>query len=283
MAAIAHEHGHAADRRQHLRHAVPCRPFEYGADIVVHSATKFIGGHGTSIGGVIVDGGQVRLGRSGKFPRLTEPDPAYHGVRYTEAFGRWPTSSGPGSSCCATWAAAVAPSTPSCSCRGWRRCTCGWSGTRENALEVARYLEEHPAVEWVNYPGLERPRITRWRRGTCPGGRAPFSPSASAAAWRPGETSSKALKLFSHLANVGDAKSLVIHPASTTHQQLTPEEQRPPGSRPDWCGCRWAPSTSTISSRTWTRPWSGRRTDSGGSSGRGVPVRQTVRPSRLCR
>ncbi|MGE5591283.1 MAG: homocysteine synthase [Bacillota bacterium] len=210
-----------------------CRPFDFGADIVVHSATKFIGGHGTAIGGVIVDSGNFPWD-SGRFPGLTEPDPSYHGVRYVQDIGRaaYITKArvqllrDMGASLSTFNAFLFLQGLETLHLRMERHCT--------NTAEVARFLEGHPDVDWVSYPGLEshqqRHLAKKYLRNGYGGAILTFGIKGGREA---GKRFIDNLKLFSLLANVGDAKSLVIHPASTTHQQLTPEEQAASGVTED--------------------------------------------------
>ncbi len=211
-----------------------CRPIEHGADIVVASATKWIGGHGNSIGGVIVDSGNFDW-RSGRFPSFTEPAPGYHGLRFAEVFG----PDGPFGNIAFIIRArveglrdlgpALSPFNAHLLLLGLETLSLRVQRHVDNALELARWLQAHPAVAWVNYPGLpEHPYHERARRYLRHGFGSvlTFGVSGGAEAAR---RFIDAVELASHLANVGDAKTLVIHPASTTHQQLTAEEQRTAG------------------------------------------------------
>ncbi|MHB9026101.1 MAG: homocysteine synthase [Armatimonadota bacterium] len=209
------------------------RPFDWGADIVIHSMTKFLGGHGTSIGGIIVDSGRFDW-TNGNFPEFTEPDPSYHGLKFAETFGniayiikaRVQLLRDLGPALSPFNAFQILTGVETLSLRMQRHC--------ENALKVARFLETHPAVTWVNYPGLPShptyglaQKYLRNGHGAILG----FGIKGGAPA---GVKFINAAELLSHLANIGDAKSLVIHPASTTHQQLTPEEQVATGVTPDF-------------------------------------------------
>ncbi|MEW6487461.1 MAG: O-acetylhomoserine aminocarboxypropyltransferase/cysteine synthase family protein [Thermodesulfobacteriota bacterium] len=215
------------------------RPIEHGADVVVASATKFIGGHGTSIGGVIVDSGRFDWG-SGKFPEFTEPDPSYHGLKFWDVFGSFP---GLGNvafiiKARVQWLRDVGPALSPFNAfqflQGLETLPLRQKKHSENALVVARFLAAHPKVAWVNYPGLEghpsHALASRYLEGGF-GALVGFGIQGGLAA---GKKFIDSLKLFSHLANIGDAKSLVIHPASTTHQQLTREEQEATGVTEDY-------------------------------------------------
>jgi O-acetylhomoserine (thiol)-lyase len=215
------------------------RPLELGADIVVASATKYIGGHGTSIGGVIVDGGKFNWG-NGKFPDFTEPDPTYHGLKFWDVFGNFP---GMGNIAFIIKArvqllrdigASLSPFNAFQLLQGLETLTLRQERHCENALKVARYLSSHPSVAWVNYPGLPtNPNYLLAQRylGNKFGGLVGFGIKGGLES---GRKFINSVKLFSHLANIGDAKSLVIHLASTTHQQLTAEEQAATGVSPDY-------------------------------------------------
>jgi O-acetylhomoserine (thiol)-lyase len=215
------------------------RPIDHGADIIVASATKYIGGHGTSIGGVIVDAGKFRWD-NGKYPEFTEPDPSYHGLKFWEVFGNFP---GLGNVAFVIKArvqllrdigACLSPFNAFLFLQGLETLPLRQRQHCENALEIARYLKEHPLVSWVTYPGLaEHPShklaVKYLKKGF--GGLVGFGIKGGLEA---GRKFINAVKLFSHLANIGDAKSLVIHPASTTHQQLTPAEQAETGVTADY-------------------------------------------------
>jgi O-acetylhomoserine (thiol)-lyase len=216
------------------------RPIDYGADITVASATKYIGGHGTSIGGIIVDSGKFNWSSSGKFPEFTEPDPTYHGVKYWETFGSFP---GLGNIAFVTkvrvqllrdLGPALSPFNAFLFLQGLETLPLRQRKHSENALAVARYLKMHPLVSWVNYPGLEEhpshDLAVKYLKGSY-GGLVGFGIRGGMEA---GKSFIESVKLFSHLANIGDVKSLVIHPASTTHQQLTPEEQKETGVTEDY-------------------------------------------------
>ena len=209
-----------------------CRPFEHGADIVVHSATKFIGGHGTSIGGVIVSSGNFDFA-SGKFPEFTEPDPAYHGIQYVEALGpmayivkariQWLRDIGP----------AMSPFNAFLFLQGLETLHLRMPRHCENAMAVAKFLQGHQSVEWVNYPGLEDHPSAALAKKYLPQGAGAILNFGIKGGLEAGRKFIDSVKLLSLLANVGDAKSLVIHPASTTHQQLSESEQVAAGVSPD--------------------------------------------------
>jgi O-acetylhomoserine (thiol)-lyase len=215
------------------------RPFEHGADIIVSSATKYIGGHGTSIGGVIVDSGNFKW-NNGKFPEFTEPDPSYHGLVYWDALSNVP---GLGNvafilkvrvTLLRDTGAALSPFNAHEFLLGLETLPLRQHRHSENALTIARWLKKHPLVKWVTYPGLENdpsyPIASKYLKQGF-GGIVGFGIKGGLEA---GRKFIDSVKLLSHLANIGDAKTLVIHPASTTHGQLTPEEQQTTGVTEDY-------------------------------------------------
>ena len=211
------------------------RPFEHGADIVVHSLTKFIGGHGTSLGGIIVDSGNFDWAASGRFPDLTEPDPSYHGVAYVPAVGPLAYIIKARVQGIRDTGAAISPFNSFLILQGVETLPVRMERHSQNALAVAKFLNEHPKVSWVNYPGLPgHPAYETaqkyWHQGLY-GAILGFGVRGGLEA---GKTVIENVQLFSHLANIGDAKSLIIHPATTTHSQLTEEEQVSTGVTPDF-------------------------------------------------
>lgn len=233
VAAIAHNHGIPLIVDNTFPSPYLLRPIEYGADIVVHSATKFIGGHGTSIGGVIVDSGKFDWEASGRFPGLTEPDPSYHGVVYTEAVGPLAYIIKARVQLLRDLGSAISPFNSWLLLQGLETLHLRLERHSANALEVAKYLEQHPDVLWVSYAGLPSHPSYSLAQKYLPRGQGAiltFGIKGGAAA---GSKLIENVKLFSHLANVGDSKSLIIHPASTTHQQLSEEEQIAAGVNPE--------------------------------------------------
>ncbi|MFC4322374.1 homocysteine synthase [Litchfieldia salsa] len=209
-----------------------CRPIEHGADIVVHSATKFIGGHGTSIGGVIVDSGKFDWS-SGKFPGFTNPDPSYHGLVYSDALGPVAYIVKARVTLLRDTGACLSPFNSFLFLQGLETLHLRMERHVENAKAVAQYLEEHELVSWVNYPGLETNSYFSLAKKYLPKGAGSIFTFGIKGGVEEGKKFINSLKLFSHLANVGDAKSLVIHPASTTHQQLDEESQTKAGVTAD--------------------------------------------------
>ena len=251
LAALAHEHkipliiDNTFGAAGYL-----CRPIEWGADIVVQSATKWIGGHGTSIGGVIVDSGKFDWGASGKFPGYTQPSPGYHGLVYNDVFGpKGPFGNiqfiirarveglrdiGP----------ALSPFNSFLFLQGIETLSLRVERHCENALALAKWLERHPQVSWVSYPGLESHAHHQRARKYLKHGFGPVLSFGIKGGLEAGKKWINAVKLSSNLANVGDAKTLVIHPASTTHSQLSEAEQKSAGVLPD--GIRVSPGIEHI-------------------------------------
>jgi O-acetylhomoserine (thiol)-lyase len=209
------------------------RPIEWGADIVVNSATKFLGGHGTSIGGVIVDAGKFDWAASGRFKEFTEPDPSYHGLSYIQAFGPLSFIIKARIQGLRDTGAALSPFNAFLFLQGIETLHLRLERHSQNALAVARHLEKHPGVEWVNYPGLESSPYHARAKKYLPNGQGALITFGIKGGYEAGKKLIDALQLFSLVANIGDAKSLVIHPASTTHQQLSVEEQADTGVTPE--------------------------------------------------
>jgi O-acetylhomoserine (thiol)-lyase len=216
------------------------RPFDHGADVIIHSTTKFIGGHGTSIGGVIVDSGTFDWG-NGNFSQFTEPDPSYHGLRYWEVFGNFPDLGnvafilkarvqllrdlGP----------AMSPFNAFLFLQGLETLHLRMERHSVNAAAVAEFLSTHPNVTWVNYPGLpDHPQHSLAKKYHYRGLYGAILGFGIKGGMEAGKKFIDGVRLFSHLANIGDAKSLVIHPASTTHQQLSAEEKLDTGVTDDF-------------------------------------------------
>lgn len=233
LAEIAHEHGLPLIVDNTTPSPALCRPIEWGADIVINSATKFIGGHGTSIGGVIVDAGKFDWKASGRFPEFTEPDPSYHGVSYTEAFGNLAFILKARVQGLRDTGACLSPFNAFLLLQGAETLHLRLERHSDNALRVAKFLEQHEDVEWVNYPGLESSRYNELAKKYLPNGAGAIVTFGIRGGYEAGREFINSLNLFSLLANIGDAKSLVIHPASTTHQQLVEEEQRATGVTPE--------------------------------------------------
>jgi O-acetylhomoserine (thiol)-lyase len=215
------------------------QPFAHGADIIVSSATKYIGGHGTSIGGVIVDSGKFKW-NNGKFPEFTEPDPSYHGLKFWDDFGNFP---GLGNVAFIIKArvqllrdigAAMSPFNAFLFLQGLETLALRQRQHSENALEIAKFLKKHKLVTWVNYPGLPGGPNHKLAAKYLKNGFGGITGFGIKGGLEAGKKFINSVKMLSHLANLGDAKTLVIHPASTTHQQLTAEEQAATGVTADY-------------------------------------------------
>jgi O-acetylhomoserine (thiol)-lyase len=209
------------------------RPLEHGADIVVHSATKFIGGHGTAIGGVIVDGGTFDFGASGRHPSFTEADPSYHGLKYWEALGPGAFIAKVRVQGLRDIGPAISPFNAFLLIQGTETLSLRMERHVQNAQAVAEYLEDRDEVTWVAYPGLPSSKWYDRAQQLLPNGAGSILSFGIKGGATAGRAFVDALELHSHLANVGDVRSLVIHPATTTHSQLTEEEQATTGVTPD--------------------------------------------------
>lgn len=232
IAEIAHENGIPLIVDNTIPSPYLLRPIEHGADIVVHSATKFIGGHGTSIGGIIVDSGKFDWKASGKFPGFTEPDPSYHGLVYADALGPAAYITKVRVQLLRDMGAALSPFNAFLLLQGLETLHLRMERHSTNALAVAKYLESHPAVERVNYAGLESHPSYELAKKYMPKGAGAILTFEVKGGIEAGKKLINSVKLFSHLANIGDSKSLIIHPASTTHSQLDPEELALTGTTP---------------------------------------------------
>ncbi|MDD5155125.1 MAG: O-acetylhomoserine aminocarboxypropyltransferase/cysteine synthase [Candidatus Omnitrophica bacterium] len=212
------------------------RPFDFGVDIIVYSATKFIGGHGTSLGGLIVDSGKFDW-TNGKFPLISEPDPSYHGINFVEALkalGNIAYIIKARVTLLRDLGPAISPFNSFLLLQGLETLHLRLPRHAENALAVARYLKKHPKVSWVNYPGLEDSPEREKVKKYLPKGAGAILGFGIKGGLEAGKKFIDSLQLISHLANVGDAKTLAIHPATTTHQQLSAQEQLATGVTPDF-------------------------------------------------
>ena len=210
-----------------------CRPIEHGADIVVHSLTKYLGGHGNSIGGIIVDSGRFPWD-SGRFPEFVEPDQSYHGLKFYETFGELAFAVRARVRVLRDLGACISPFNAFLILQGIETLSLRMARHSENALTVAKFLAEHPKVAWVLYPGLSTHPSYELAKRYLPDGASGLVGFGIQGGMEAGRRFIESLKLFSHLANIGDARSLAIHPASTTHQQLNEKEQAAAGVTPDF-------------------------------------------------
>jgi len=232
LAKIAHE----AEVPLVLDNTVPspylCRPIEWGADIVVHSATKYIGGHGTTMGGVIVESGKFDWG-NGRFPEFTSPSPGYHGVIFHETFGDFGYTMKARMEIMRTFGPALSPINAWLLLQGLESLHVRMDRHCANALAVAVFLKNHPKVAWVNYPGLPDNKYYSLAKKYLPKGASGLLNFGVKGGARAGEKFIEAAQFMSHLANIGDAKTLIIHPASTTHRQMSDADQLKAGVTPD--------------------------------------------------
>ena len=210
-----------------------CRPIEHGCDLVIHSLTKYLGGHGNSIGGILVDSGNFPWD-SGRFADFVEPDPAYHGLRFYETFGNLAFAIRTRVRALRDMGACLSPFNAFLILQGIETLSLRMARHSENALAVACFLEEHPKVNWVLYPGLPSHSSYERAQHYLPDGASGLVGFGVKGGLAAGREFIESLQLLSHLANIGDTRSLAIHPASTTHQQLSEEEQRAAGVTPDF-------------------------------------------------
>ncbi|MEC3882125.1 aminotransferase class V-fold PLP-dependent enzyme [Halobacillus litoralis] len=223
VAAVAHDHGLPLLIDNTFATPYTCRPIEYGADIVIHSATKWIGGHGTAIGGVVVDGGQFDWG-NGKYPVFTEPDDSYNGIVYTADFGTLAYITKLRVQLLRDFGSCLSPQNAFLLLQGLETLHLRVARHGDNAQEIAEYLQGHPDVEWVSYPGLPSHPAHELATRYLEGGYGSIVNFGIKGGREAGRQVINNISLWSHVANVGDAKSLIIHPASTTHQQLSVED-----------------------------------------------------------
>ena len=233
IAKIAHNNNMPVICDNTVASPILFRPIEYGIDIVVHSCTKFIGGHGTSIGGVIVDSGKFNWD-NGRYPELTEPDPSYHGVKYVESFGELAYIIKARTQFLRDMGGCMSPFNAFLFLQGLETLHLRMPRHSENALKLAQWLEKQDMVTWVNYPGLQSHPDYKLAKKYLPNGQGAILGFGIKGAKLAGIKFINSVKLVSHLANIGDSKTLVIHPASTTHQQLTEAEQLAAGVTEDY-------------------------------------------------
>jgi len=234
VADIAHATGVPVVVDNTLATPYLCRPFEHGADVVVHSLTKFLGGHGNSIGGVVVDGGKFDWARyPGKYPALTEPTESYHGLRFYETFGNFGFAVACRAIGLRDLGPALSPFNAFLILTGIETLPLRMARHCENALKVATFLSKHPKVAWVSYAGLPNDRYHNLAKKYLPRGCGSVFTFGVKGGYEAGVKLVENINLLSHLANIGDTRSLIIHPASTTHRQLTPEQLAAAGAGPD--------------------------------------------------
>jgi len=233
IAKVAHDNGMPVICDNTVATPILFRPIEHGIDIVVHSCTKFIGGHGTSIGGAIVDSGRFEW-TNGRYPELTEPDPSYHGVKYVESFGELAYIIKARTQFLRDMGSCMSPFNAFLFLQGLETLHLRMPRHSENALKLAQWLQQRPEVGWVNYPGLQSHPDYELAKKYLPNGQGAILGFGIKGGRQAGIKFINSVKLASHLANIGDSKTLVIHPASTTHQQLTEKEQLAAGVTEDY-------------------------------------------------
>ncbi len=233
VATIAHDAGLLFIVDNTMASPYLCRPFAWGADLVVHSTTKFLSGHGNAMGGAVIDSGKVDWAKSAKFKALTEPEPAYHGLRFYETFGDLAFTVHGHAVGLRDLGATMAPLNAFLTITGIETLALRMERHVANALAVAQHLESHPAVAWVSHAGLRSSPYHALARKYLPKGSGPVFTFGLKGGYDAGVKLVENVNLFSHLANVGDTRSLILHPASTTHRQLDEAQQRAAGAGPE--------------------------------------------------
>jgi len=233
VARIAHEGGIPLIVDNTLATPYLCRPIEWGADIIVHSTTKFLDGHGNSLGGIIVESGRFDWTRGNRFPSLTEPEPAYHGLRFYENFGDFAFTTKARAVGLRDFGPTMAPMNAFLTITGIETLHVRMDRHCANAQRVAKFLEGHPSVAWVSYAGLESSPYHALARKYLRGGAGAVFTFGVRGGYEAGIRLVENVRLFSHLANIGDTRSLILHPASTTHRQLSDEQRLAAGAGPD--------------------------------------------------
>ena len=233
IAKVAHDAGVPLIVDNTMATPVLCRPIEHGADIVVHSTTKFLNGHGNAIGGVIVDAGSFDWAKGGKYPTLSEPNDSYHGIRFTENFGNLAFILAARTLGLRDLGPALAPMNAFLALTGMETLALRMERHCSNALVLAKWLKEHPKVDWVSYAGLEDDRYHALAQRYLGGRGGAVFTFGLKGEYDAGVKLVSSVKMFSHLANLGDTRSLIIHPASTTHSQLEGEALKATGAGPD--------------------------------------------------
>ncbi len=233
LAGVAHEHGVPLVIDNTLATPALCSPIEYGADLVVHSTTKFLSGHGNAIGGVVIDSGNFDWSQGGKYPHLTTPDPAYHGLTFTEKFGPLAYTVYSIAVSLRDLGPTMSPMNAYLTLTGTETLPLRMRQHSANALAAAQWLEQHDQVEWVSYAGLPSSPYYEKAQHYCPNGAGSVFTFGVRGGYESGVKVVENVKLFSHLANIGDTRSLIVHPASTTHRQLSDEQKTAAGAGPE--------------------------------------------------
>jgi O-acetylhomoserine (thiol)-lyase len=233
VAAIAHEAGVPLIVDNTLATPYLCRPIEWGADLIVHSTTKFLGGHGAALGGIVVESGRFDWSQGDRFPSLTEPEPAYHGLKFFENFGDFAFTTKARAVALRDFGPAQSPMNAFLTLTGIESLHVRMERHVANAKQVAEFLAGHPRVAWVSYAGLETSPFYALARKYFPKGAGAVFTFGVKGGYEAGVKIVESVRLFSHLANVGDTRSLILHPASTTHRQLSDEQRLAAGAGPD--------------------------------------------------
>ncbi|KAF0221657.1 MAG: O-acetylhomoserine [Rhodospirillaceae bacterium] len=233
VAKVAHDAGIPLIVDNTLATPYLCRPFEWGADIIVHSTTKFLAGHGNSLGGCVIESGRFDWSANGKFPSLSQPEPAYHGLTFHETFGDFAFTTKARAVALRDFGPAMAPMNAFFTITGIETLHVRMERHCANAMKVAEFLAAHPAVDWVSYAGLPGSKYAALRDKYLPLGAGAVFTFGLKGGFEAGKKLVEKVRLFSHLANIGDTRSLILHPASTTHRQLTAEQQITAGAGPE--------------------------------------------------
>jgi O-acetylhomoserine (thiol)-lyase len=233
VAAVAHDAGIPSIVDNTLATPYLCRPFEWGADLIVHSTTKFLGGHGAALGGMLVESGRFDWSQGNRFPSLTEPEPAYHGLKFFENFGDFAFTTKARAVALRDFGPTLSPMNAFLTITGIESLPVRMDRHVENAQKVAEFLADHPRVAWVSYAGLKTSPYYDLARKYLPKGPGAVFTFGVKGGYEAGVKLVETVRLFSHLANIGDTRSLILHPASTTHRQLSDEQREAAGARPD--------------------------------------------------
>ena len=233
VAAVAHEAGIPLIADNTLATPYLCRPFEWGADLIVHSTTKFLGGHGAALGGMVVESGKFDWSQGDRFPSLTEPEPAYHGLKFFENFGDFAFTTKARAVALRDFGPTQSPMNAFLTLTGIESLPVRMDRHVENAQKVAEFLAKHPRVAWVSYAGLKTSPYYELARKYLPKGPGAVFTFGVKGGYEAGVKLVENVRLFSHLANIGDTRSLILHPASTTHRQLSDEQRLAAGAGPD--------------------------------------------------
>jgi O-acetylhomoserine (thiol)-lyase len=233
VAAIAHEAGIPLIVDNTLATPYLCRPFDWGADLICHSTTKFLGGHGAALGGMVVESGKFDWSQGGRFPSLTEPEPAYHGLKFFENFGDFAFTTKARAVALRDFGPTLSPMNAFLTLTGIESLHVRMDRHVQNAQKLAEFLENHPHVRWVSYAGLKSSPYHELARKYLPKGPGAVFTFGVKGGYERGTRLVESVRLFSHLANIGDTRSLILHPASTTHRQLSDEQRAAAGAGPD--------------------------------------------------